>query len=255
MRSRLLAADVVRVAAVGLRTRPVRTALSALGIAIGIASMVAVLGLSESSRAGLIRQLDQLGTNLLTIAPGQTLAGADATLPLAAPAMVRRIAGVERVATARTLRATVRRTDRIDPDETGGIGVKAADPSLLATLGGRMRRGRFLNAATARTPTVVLGAVAAERLGLARPGVDVYIAGRWFTVGGIMAPLPLAPDLDRSVLMGYAAAATSLRAARSASTLYLRADPGAVGHVRSRLAATANPRNPEEVDVSRPSDA
>ncbi len=115
MISRLLPADVARVGAVGLRTRRLRAALSALGIAIGIASMVAVLGLSESSRAGLIRQLDELGTNLLTVAPGQTLGGDDATLPEAASKAIGRIAGVERVSTVRTLGATVRRTDRIDP--------------------------------------------------------------------------------------------------------------------------------------------
>ena len=79
--SRLLPADLLRVGAVGLRTRPLRAALSGLGIAIGIASMVAVLGLSASSRAGLLDELDRLGTNLLTAAPGQTLGGDQATLP------------------------------------------------------------------------------------------------------------------------------------------------------------------------------
>ncbi|MBW3607871.1 MAG: ABC transporter permease [Actinobacteria bacterium] len=255
MSSRLLAADIARVAAVGLRTRRLRAALSALGIAIGIASMVAVLGLSESSRAGLIRQLDELGTNLLTIAPGQTLGGTDATLPQDAPKTIGRIAGVQRVSSVRSLQASVRRTDRIDPDETGGLGVAAADPSLLATLGGRMTRGRFLTAATARTPSVVLGAVAAERLGIDRVGVQVYIAGRWYTVIGIMDSLPLAADLDRSVLIGYDAAAAYLAEERSATTVYVRAAPSAVPYVRERLAATANPQNPEEVTISRPSDA
>ena len=255
MMSRLLPADVARVGAVGLRTRRLRAALSALGIAIGIASMVAVLGLSESSRAGLIRQLDELGTNLLTIAPGQTLGGGDATLPLEAAAAASRIAGVERVATVRSLDAGVRRTDRIDPQETGGIGVAAADPSLLATLGGRMLRGRFLNAATAGKPSVVLGSVAAERLGIDRPGLQVYIAGRWFTVVGIMRSLPLASDLDRSVLTGYDAAAKYLGSERSATTVYLRAAPASVSRVRELLASTASPQAPEEVTVSRPSDA
>ncbi len=255
MISRLLPADVARVGAVGLRTRRLRAALSALGIAIGIASMVAVLGLSESSRAGLIRQLDELGTNLLTVAPGQTLGGDDATLPEAASKAIGRIAGVERVSTVRTLGATVRRTDRIDPGETGGIGVVAADPGLLATLGGRMSRGRFLNGATGRTPSVVLGAVAAQRLGIDRAGVQVYVDGRWYTVLGIMAPIKLAGDLDRSVLMGYDVAASYLGAERSASTVYVQAEPTAVGRAQERLAATTNPQNPEEVTVSRPSDA
>ena len=255
MTSRLLPADVARVGAIGLRTRRLRAALSALGIAIGIASMVAVLGLSESSRAGLIARLDRLGTNLLTVAPGRTLVGDDATLPEWAAKAIGRIAGVERVASVRSLDATVRRTDRIDPDETGGLGVSAADASLLRTLGGRMVRGRFLNVETARTPSVVLGAVAAERLGVDRAGVQVYIAGRWYTVLGIMAPLELAADLDRSVLMGYDAAARYLGSERSASMIYLRADPDAVGRVRGLLPSTANPEHPEEVTVSRPSDA
>ena len=255
MSSRLLAADVARVAAVGLRTRRLRAALTVVGIAIGIASLVAVLGLSESSRAGLIRQLDTLGTNLLTIAPGQTLGGADATLPEAAPKTIGRIAGVQRVSSVRSLNASVRRSDRIDPNETGGLGVAATDPSLLATLDGRMTRGHFLTAATGQMPAVVLGAVAAQRLGIDRVGVQVYIAGRWYTVIGIMASLPLAGDLDRSVLMGYQAATAYLGEERSATTVYVRAAPSAVARVRERLATTANPQSPEEVRISRPSDA
>jgi putative ABC transport system permease protein len=149
----------------------------------------------------------------------------------------------------------VRRSDRIDPNETGGIAVDAADPGLLATLGGAMQRGKFLNAANARTPSVVLGAIAAERLGIDRPGALVYIGGRWWTVLGIMRPVELAPDIDRAVLVGYAAAASELGAGRSASTVYLRADPSAVTRVRELVPSAVNPQNPEEVDVSRPSDA
>ena len=210
MTSRLLPIDLVRVGAVGLRTRRLRAVLSALGIAIGIASMVAVLGLSESSRAGLLHQLDRLGTNLLTVAPGQTLGGDDATLPETAAQSLRRLGGVERVDSVRGLDATVRRSDRIDPAETGGIAVEAADPGLLGTLGGSMTRGRFLNGASARTRSVVLGATAAEELGIDHPGELVYIAGRWWTVLGIMAPLELAPELDRTALMGYDAAVREL---------------------------------------------
>jgi putative ABC transport system permease protein len=255
MSSRLLPADLLRVGAVGLRTRRLRAVLSALGIAIGIASMVAVLGLSESSRAGLLHQLDRLGTNLLTVGPGQTISGDDATLPETAQQTLRHLGGVERVDSVRSVDATVRRSDRIDPEETGGIGVDAADPGLLQTLGGSMVRGRFLNGATARTRSVVLGAAAAAQLGIDRPGELVYIAGRWWTVLGIMAPLELAPELDRTALMGYDAAERELGAERSASTVYLRADPSVVARVHDLLPSAADPEHPEEVDVSRPSDA
>jgi putative ABC transport system permease protein len=255
MTSRLLPADLLRVGAMGLRTRRMRAVLSALGIAIGIASMVAVLGLSASSRAGLLHQLDRLGTNLLTAAPGQTLGGDDATLPETTPQALRHLGGVERVDSVRSLDATVRRSDRIDPDETGGIAVDAADPGLLQTLGGSMVRGRFLNAATTATRSVVLGAAAAQQLGIDRPGQLVYIAGRWWTVLGIMAPIELAPELDRAALMGYDAAQRELGAERSASTVYLRADPSVVARVHDLLPSAANPEHPEEVDASRPSDA
>jgi putative ABC transport system permease protein len=253
--SRLLPADHLRVGAVGLRTRRLRAVLSALGIAIGIASMVAVLGLSDSSRAGLLKQLDRLGTNLLTAAPGQTLGGEDATLPQTTPQSLGRLGGVQRVDSVRTLDATVRRSDRIDPDETGGIAVDAADPGLLQTLGGSMLRGRFLNAANDATRAVVLGSEAAQALGVDRPGQLVYIAGRWWTVLGIMAELELAPDLNRAALMGYDAAVRELDADRSASTVYLRADPSVVNRIHDLLPSAANPEHPEEVDVSRPSDA
>jgi putative ABC transport system permease protein len=241
MTSRLLPADLLRVGAVGLRTRRLRAGLSALGIAIGIASMVAVLGLSESSRAGLLHQLDRLGTNLLTAAPGQTLGGEDATLPETTQASLRRVGGVQRVDSVRALDATVRRSDRIDPDETGGIAVDAADPGLLQTLGGTMRRGRFLNDANDGTRSVVLGSEAAEQLGIDRPGQLVYIAGRWWTVLGIMARLELAPELDRAALMGYDAAERELDADRSASTVYLRADPSVVNRIHDLLPSAANP--------------
>jgi putative ABC transport system permease protein len=255
MISRLLPADLLRVGAVGLRTRRLRAALSGLGIAIGIASMVAVLGLSASSRAGLLDQLDRLGTNLLTAAPGHTLGGSDATLPLGARKSLSRLGGVHQVASVRALDATVRRSDRIDPAESGGIGLNAADPGLLAALGGTMARGEFLNAANIRTPSVVLGAIAAERLGVDHPGALVYIGGRWWTVLGIMRSVELAPDIDRAALVGYPAAASLLGAGRSASTVYLRADPSAVTRVRELVPSAVNPQKPEEVDVSRPSDA
>ena len=254
--TRVSARDIVRTGSLGLRTRRLRAALSALGIAIGIAAMVAVLGISESSKADLLAQLDRLGTNLLRVAPGQSFLGEDAVLPEAAPAMLRRVAGVQQVAaTAVVDGATVRRSPYVDEEETGGISVAAADPSLPAAVGATLAHGRFLNAATGRYPAVVLGAGAALTLGIDDTGSRVWIAGRWFTVVGILRSATLAPDLDDAALIGFDVAASLLDADRNASTIYVRADPDAVARVRDLLGATANPEHPEEVDVSRPSDA
>jgi putative ABC transport system permease protein len=253
--SRLLPADIVRVGSIGLRTRRLRATLSALGIAIGIAAMVAVLAISESSKSDLIATLDRLGTNLLRVAPGQTLFGEDATLPRRAKRMIGRIGPVEAVSAVETVSATVRRTRYIPEEETGGISVAAADVDLPATLGATLRAGGFLNAASSRYPAVVLGSVAAERLGIDRVGVNVWLGSQWFTVVGILDPIEFAPDLDRAALVGLPIAEKVLGATGSASTIYVRANPDDLDDVRRVLGATANPEHAEEVEVSRPSDA
>jgi putative ABC transport system permease protein len=254
--SRMPAADVLRTGSLGLRTRRLRAALSALGIAIGIASMVAVLGISESSRADLLAQIDRLGTNLLRVAPGQSFLGDEVSLPESAAPMLARAEGVEAVAAVRTLDGvSVRRTDLIDEAETGGIAVAAADPELAATVGTELRAGRFLDPALGRYPTVVLGANAADELGIAETGARVFLGGRWFSVAGILEPVALAPSLDDTALVGFDAAERWLGGERDASTVYVRAAPDTVESTRELLGATANPERPEEVDVSRPSDA
>jgi len=256
--SRLLPSDLVRVGAVGLHTRRMRAALSALGIAIGIASMVAVLGLSDSSKARLLAQLDRLGTNLLTAAPGQSFLGDDATLPPEATTKIAHMASVENAAAVYAVSgATVRRSPFVDPAETNGIEVEAAGTGLLRTLAGSMGRGRFLTRATERLPAVGLGAVSARRLGIddLRAHPQVYIGNRWYAVVGILEPLPLAPDIDRAALVGLRQAESAFGIDPNPTTIFLRAHPDQVDRARDLVPPTADPEAPEEVEVSRPSDA
>jgi putative ABC transport system permease protein len=253
--SKLLPADVLRVGSAGLRTRRLRAALSALGIAIGIASMVAVLGISESSKADLVARLDRLGTNLLQVTAGQALFGGQAQLPEESSQLVGRIAPVLQVSGLGAVNATVRKNDLVPEEQTGGITVNWADPTLADSLGGTMRRGHFLDAASETYPAVVLGHRAAELLSVDRVGAQVWLGDRWFTVVGILDPLELAPDLDRAALIGGPVARELLGATGSPSTIFVRTTPSRVEDVRSVLPATANPEHPEEVAVSRPSDA
>jgi putative ABC transport system permease protein len=256
--ARLRPRDVVRVGGAGLRTRPLRAFLSALGIAIGIAAMTAVVGISSSSRAELDRTLAALGTNLLTVAPGNTMFGEDATLPNESVAMISRIGPVTEVAaTGKVPDTKVYRTDRIPAAETGGISAQAAHLDLPDTVGATMANGAWLNAATAQYPAVVLGSATASRLGIPTAGADVqiYLGGKWFTVIGILNPVPLAPELDSAALVGWPAAETYLRFDSHPTTVYTRTDDAAVEAVQAVLAATANPEAPNEVKVSRPSDA
>jgi putative ABC transport system permease protein len=255
--SRLQGSDLMRVGSIGLRTRKLRAGLSALGIAIGIAAIVAVLGISDSSQADLVAQLDKLGTNLLEVQAGQTFGGASSSLPTTAEAMVGRIGPVQQVSSVSSVTANVYRNPYIDAGQTGGIGVKAARPDLLAVLAGRLAQGRFLDAATSRYPVTVLGSVAAQRLGITTlvPGSTVLIGGTRYGVAGIMESLPLAPDLDRSVLIGYPQAQAALGATGAATTIYLRPATDQVDAVADVLPRTVNPANPDEVQVSQPSDA
>lgn len=256
--ARLSPTDVVRVGAVGLRTRPLRAFLSALGIAIGIAAMVAVVGISSSSRADLDRVLAALGTNLLTVSPGSTLTGGQAQLPLTAERMVAGIDGVESVsAVGKVPDAKVYRTDRIPEVQTNGLATYAARTSLRDAVGAGLADGAWLNAATARYPAVVLGAAAADRLGVSHAGEDtrVLVGGRWFTVVGILERAPLAPELDSAALIGWPVAERELGFDGHATTLYTRSAEASVESVREVLGATANPEAPSEVEVSRPSDA
>ncbi|MEU4718364.1 ABC transporter permease [Nonomuraea dietziae] len=253
--ARLSLSDVFRVGASGLRARPTRVILSALGIAIGIATMIAVIGISSSSREELLRQLDKLGTNLLTVSAGNTVFGEPSKLPVSAVDMVSRIAPVTSAAATGSVSATVRRTAHIDEAVTGGITVQAATTSLLTTLEGGVAKGTWLNDATSRQPAVVLGARAAERLGITRTGVRVWMGGRWFTVIGILGPMPLAPEIERSALIGFPVAEEDLGFDGHPTTLYERSAEEAVEAVREVLPRTVNPENPSEVEVSRPSDA
>ncbi|MDQ6928849.1 MAG: ABC transporter permease [Actinomycetota bacterium] len=253
--SRLGWRDLLRVGSIGIRTRRLRAALSGLGIAIGIAAMVAVLGISDSSRADLLSTLDRLGTNLLAIQSNTGFRGAANDLPNSAQAMVGRIAPVQVVSSVTNLSATVRRSDVVPSEQTGGITVKAADPKLLSTLGGTVASGRFLDATTARYPAVVLGAVAAQRLGVAAPGTRVWLGGQWFQVEGILNPIELAKDIDRSAIIGAPVAQQLFGTKTAADVLYVRADPANIDTVRAVIPSTANPESPDQVQVSRPSDA
>ncbi|MEU9188461.1 ABC transporter permease [Streptomyces sp. NPDC048484] len=254
---RLSPRDVLRTGAGGLRARPMRVFLSALGIAIGIAAMVGVVGISTSSHAELQRTLDLLGTNLLTASPGQTFTGGEAELPKTSVDAVRRIGPVQSATATGDTAAKVYRNDRIPEFETGSISVKAARLDLLDAVTGQPARGSWLNSATSAYPAVVLGSGAAERLGIGAitPDTKVYLGGHWFSVSGVLDPVPLAPELDSAALVGWKIAEQLLDFDGHPTTLYTRTVDSAVSDVRDVLAATANPENPTEVKVSRPSDA
>lgn len=255
--ARLRLSDRLRVAAFGLRARRLRTALSALGIAIGVAAVVAVLGIAASSQAGLLAEIDRLGTNLLTVSAGSSMLGGNAELPKNAPGMIARLVHVEHVGEVGQTSAPVFRTPLIPSYESGGLSVDAASPELLAAVGTSVAQGRFLSPATQGEPVAVLGALAAQQLGIDHvfPGERIWLGGQWFYVAGILKPAVLTPEIDSAVLVGFPAAQRYLGFDGHPTTIYVRTDQNSVQAVYGLLANQANPEDPTSISISQPSQA
>jgi putative ABC transport system permease protein len=263
--ARLRPGDLAALASIGLRTRKLRAGLSALGIAIGVAAIVAVLGLAASSQAALLNEISQLGTNLLTVTNGQTPAGATAELPESAPGMIARLPGVTAVQDTGTVGNVYAYKSPLIPSiETNALSVEAVTLNLPAVAGTSLAQGRFLNAATAREPVAVLGALTAQLLGIdrIRPGMRIVVGsvpsgGQWFYVTGILNRDTYAPEIDSAVLVGFPAAEKYLHFDGHPSQIYVRTTENdrAVTTVDGLLGAQANPESPGQVDVSQPSDA
>lgn len=249
------AADRLRVSSRGLSSRRTRTALSALGIALGITALVGMLGLTQSSKADLNAQLRALGTNMLTIAPGQALAGGPATLPEQAPGMVRRVPTVQAASAVRQIPGvTVRKSDLIPNSVTSGLNAATAETNLLETVGAQLASGRWLSGANGDYPAVVLGATAARRLA-ATTGERIWLDGQWFAIVGVLKAAALAPQLDELALMGEGIAHRLYGDKLTPTLIFTRIDESQLEATRQLLARTANPAEPTAVAVSRPSDA
>jgi putative ABC transport system permease protein len=256
MRTHLSLVEAIRLGVGGLRARPVRSALSALGIAVAVAALVAVLGIAASTTATLLADLGAQ-SNLLTVAAGQTFSGRPTPLPASAQPMIAAIPPVREVtAVAIVPSATVRRTAAIPSINTGGISVVAAQPTLPHTVSATLLRGHFLDAVANRYPEVVLGFQAAQNLGIATltPSTQVYVDGQYFAVCGILAPVPIAPEMDGAALVSFPIARSALGLTSGPTRIYLRTDPDQVAAVASVLPFTASPQQPEAVAVRRPSD-
>jgi putative ABC transport system permease protein len=259
--ARLRPSDLAALASIGLTTRKLRAGLSALGIAIGVAAIVAVLALAASSSATLLTEIQALGTNLLTVTNGQDLSGNTAELPVAAPGMIARLPGVTAVQDTGTVGGvSAYKSPYIPGIETNALSVDAATLNLPEVAGTSVAQGRYLNAATAREPVAVLGAGTAQRLGIDRvwPGERIQVGGQWFYVTGILNPDTYAPEIDSAVLIGFPAAEKYLHSDGHPSEIYVRTTPdnqAVTTAVDNLLGAQASPENPGQVGVSQPSDA
>ncbi|MDG1196812.1 MAG: ABC transporter permease [Actinomycetota bacterium] len=254
--------DSIVLGTLGLRTRKTRTLLTALGITIGIAAMISVLGITSSSDAQLKAELDALGPNLIEITPGDSFTSAEVSFPSETSKVVQRVGTVESSAAVYEVEASVRRTKLIPKQQTGGMAVLAVGPELLSMIDGVVAAGRFLDSTAVGIPQVVLGSVTAERLGIISVlgSPQVYLDGTYFTIVGILENAPLAPNIDRAALIGVEVATELFGLELQPSLVYARVneelldDQRRFDETRSVIAASVLPNAPNEALVSRPSD-
>lgn len=257
MKQRLKIKDLFFVALYGVRARRGRAALTSIGIGIGIAAIVAVTGISASGRADLLATLESLGTNLIKASPQAGFFGTQEKLPDGVVGMVERIGPVEEVTSTTQTDLIVRRSDFISEFEGGGISTIVTSPELLQVVGGNLIEGRFIQDGLSNIPVTVLGSVTASRLGINTldTPTKILIGNEWFGVVGILDELKIHPDLDRSVFIGYGVAKTLFDIDKEPTTIYVRANPTYIEDVVEVIAPSMNPENPDQVQVSRPSDA
>ena len=256
-KNKLRTRDLFFVAVYGVKARKGRAALTSIGIGIGIAAIVAVSGIAASGSADLLSTLESLGTNLVKASPQAGFFGTQEELPEGVIGMVERIGPVEEVTSTTQTDLLVRRSNFISEFEGGGISTIVTSSELLNVIGGNLSEGRFITEGLSDLPVTVLGSVTAKRLGitnLSKP-TKILIDDEWFGVIGIVEELKIHPDLDRSVFIGYGAAKTLFDINEEPTTIYLRANPTFIEDVVEVIAPSMNPENPDQVEVSRPSDA
>ena len=256
-KNKLRTRDLFFVAVYGVKARKGRAALTSIGIGIGIAAIVAVSGIAASGSADLLSTLESLGTNLVKASPQAGFFGTQEELPEGVIGMVERIGPVEEVTSTTQTDLLVRRSNFISEFEGGGISTIVTSSELLNVIGGNLLEGRFITDGLSDLPVTVLGSVTAKRLGitnLSQPS-KILIDDEWFGVIGIIEELKIHPDLDRSVFIGYGAAKKLFDINEEPTTIYLRANPSFIEDVVEVIAPSMNPENPDQVEVSRPSDA
>ena len=246
--SRFRCSDVLRTAWLGVVSRPQRTVLASLGVALGIGALTALSGAAASNQAQLLAELDRMGANLaiVTATPGPD--DVPVPLPQTAPEMIGRVDGVAEVGVFETAPEDVHvyRTDLVPATETNGLDVAVARPDVLGAIEATLASGRWFDEATRGLPVTVLGRTAADRLGISTAGDRVWIGGHWYGVIGILDSAGLATEIDTAAILGDRWVRDSFAGADigDLSALYVRAAPGRIDQIADTLPSAASPGSP-----------
>ncbi len=179
--------DLVRLAFSRLRTGRLRAALTMLGVIIGVASVVALVGVGQGTTSNITERLSSLGTNLLTISAAGAAGGAESTLTLGDSEALAGIDGIAGVAPESQAQAVV-----AADGETTTTSIIGTTADYAAVRAFDLWQGTFLtDVAVERDLRVaVLGATTADDLGLDETslGTEITIGGLPFKLIGILQP-------------------------------------------------------------------
>lgn len=251
--------DLMGVAWSGLRARKIRTLLIMLGPIIGVAAMVSAVGLTESAKGALQAQLSQLGTNLIIAQAGGSFGSQTPTFPSDA------VQRVENVSTVTGASATTNLSGVIALPIKGAstyyqafpVPVRAADTNLPSVLGVPMISGRWLDGADTQlhTQSVVLGEGIAMQYGYL-PGETRTIAlnGTNFGVVGVLASVPLDPQLDNAAFVTQWSAKNIFHTNGQPNQIYVRSIPGSTQATAAAIPTAINLGGPTQTSTQIPSD-
>jgi putative ABC transport system permease protein len=186
--------DLFQLALNRLGTGKLRTALTMLGVVIGVASVVALVSVAQGATKGISDRLNALGTNLITVNPGFTRGavtrgafGSATTLTLDDAEAITQLDGVAAVAPELTTNKLV-----IAGSENETARIIGTTPAYMPVFAYEMWTGTFLNQASVdhNLRVAVIGATTADNLGLTQTSVGstIYIAGLPFQLIGILQP-------------------------------------------------------------------
>jgi putative ABC transport system permease protein len=242
--------DLFRLALSRLGTGKVRTALTMLGIIIGVASVVALVSVAQGATKGISDRLQSLGTNLVTVSPGATRTGATrgasgsaTTLTLDDANALAGLDGVQAIAPQLTTSKLV-----IAGTQNETARVIGTTPGYLEVFAYQMWTGIFLNQASVdhNLRVAVIGSTTADNLGLTETAVGstIYVGGLPFELVGITQPKGGAANADDQVMIPLSTAHELFVGSNSVSSIGISAtSQDAIDAVSAEITSTLDQRH------------
>ncbi len=261
--ARMSVRDLIGEAGAGLFARPARVALTVLGTVVGVAALVATLGLSKTAGNQIVGRFDEVAATDVTVLPVARPGSPGSTvLPFDAEARMRRLNGIVAAGTLTDVDvrgALVRSVPVNDPlGQTAiQIPIKAASPGLWRAVRATLATGRVPDSGHSRRSdrVVVLGPNAAQRLNISRVDQQpaIYLDDRLYLVIGILADVQRQPSLLGAAVIPEGTARTEFGLTAPGS-VQIETRVGAVEVIAAQAPVALNPSAPGLLKVTAPPD-